>query len=1401
MIEATCGACGTVNRIAENDVPVGAKFVACASCKSRVALPTNTRFGAGAAPRAPAGPIPSPPAGGNRGDVIDLADLPAPKRQSPLGTDPSRAAPTSGLAAAGPAQSKPARNPLDLDDLLAPAGPPAGGLPPPIPRARAAVADLPAPKGPAGGGIGPGAGGRGPTNISDLPAPKAPAGIGTTDVARGPSDISDLPAPKSPPGMADLPPTRSRPMPTIEDLPAPKASGGGISEHGAPRGPTNISDLPAPKAPAGMGPPPTPVARGSAGISDLPAPRGPAGISDLPAPRGRADISDLPAPRGPAGISDLPAPRGRADISDLPAPRGPSGVSDLPTPKGYSDLPAPKGYSDLPAPRGPAGYSDLPAPKGPAGISDLPMPKPGGVGDLPAPKGFFDDLPQPAMNRGGGPELPAPKGFFDDLPQPSQHRAPELPAPKGFFENLPANKSQPTSASAPNEPAPFSAAGLFGREVGLEPSGAHQLDLGHSGPDLDLGPAAPVSSSAGYDDLDLSKPSTGAGPRFDQQAAQNQPRQGAQPAHIGGLPPFEAQRGADMALELEEPRHQTPKLAPKKKDKAPDPQEIAARGKRQKLVLGAVLGLALAGGVGFVVYTRHAAAQERADEMSAELGKARAALVAGDATHWTRALTSAKKVQELDEADPDALGIGAEAALAGVLDDGINAAARGAQANKMINTAREAGVTSAALDRAIALAALNAGQADRAVQKLQPLAAAAPSDGFLSLYLGWAFAAKADPKAASAAFDQAMTATPATKIPGLFGRGKAKLALADLEGARADFVAVLALAKDHIGAQVGLAAAMTPSQSAQQESDLLAILARKDIEAADPRVRVQAWTLAGDDARRGGRLDAARERYRKALALATGDVPATTGLAEVELRDNKLDLANELITKAVTAAPNDVRAQLVYCELAIRQGKLDDADARIKTLAGKDPPPTPLELARLDLVKGKLLEARGDIDGAIAAWEAGGKAGGDLDLAPMMAAVAKLGQLAKDEPNPAKAAVLRARADDLLGTLGDKANGDPALALTLGSAYLEAGVPAKAEPWLKKAAEARPKDPEAKFQLAKALTRLIRPDEAIEELRSAIELDPMRADIGLELAKTFEAAGRDPDAGAQYDALLATKDPAVELRARAGRFYARTNQLPKAIAQSTEILRLDPTNAAGYYLKGEGLLQEAKLEEASRAFQSAVDADPDPQYLDAQGRAAEARATAALDTKFQELALRAYEQASKAAPAMFNPLAGQGRLWLARNEPAKAAPFLVAANKLRSDDADVMYNLGRAYEMIGGDLTMKQAAIGWLVKAVIAAPKAETWNRLAELYSTPEINQPKPAVDAWGNAIKLGAPEADSPDWLTDAYYKRGQLLGTLGDQHGEKDMYEKFIGRHPPQSARVDEAKRALATNLHDIR
>src|SRR5262245_39214900 len=166
MIEATCSACGTLNRVAEANVPAGAKFITCADCKSRIAIAPPPP------PPAPSAKLPPIPGGPRPAGGLDLTDLPAPKRASALGPLPpvpprppaaNPRPPRAGLAAAldselpAPKVARRAGSPaVDFDDAAAAA--PADG-----------VVDLPAPK---------------------RTAPRPPVGEPTRE------DVVDLPAPK-----------------------------------------------------------------------------------------------------------------------------------------------------------------------------------------------------------------------------------------------------------------------------------------------------------------------------------------------------------------------------------------------------------------------------------------------------------------------------------------------------------------------------------------------------------------------------------------------------------------------------------------------------------------------------------------------------------------------------------------------------------------------------------------------------------------------------------------------------------------------------------------------------------------------------------------------------------------------------------------------------------------------------------------------------------------------------------------------------------------------------------------------------------------------------------------------------------------------------------------------------
>jgi tetratricopeptide (TPR) repeat protein len=1262
MIEVTCAACGTLNRIAEGDVSPGTKFVTCASCKSRVAIPA--KVGTAPVPKVPsipAAPIPRtpPPIPGapRRDPSADLADLPAPKRTSPL----------------------------------------AGVQAPPRPQPTGLDAELPAPK----GGAKPGASGSIPLDLDEL-MPATPAGL------------ADLPAPKPKTG------------------PVPKFSAAGLA------------DLPAPKPKAGLQ------------------------LDD--------DIIDLP---GPKGITDLPAPKG---ITDLPAPKAPPGIIDLPAPKpgANNDLPAPKGFFD-----------------------DLPQPaKGGGKPDLPAPKGFFDDLPQPAKG-GGKPDLPAPKGFFDDLPQPAKGGGkPDLPAPKGFFDDLP----QPAGDVSAKDGRELSSSDLFTPpsgsdiELGNSLSGDKPLELANSAGTLDLEPG-------GFKDLELAEP-VKPEPKAEGPIKFKKPTGDAPRTPVAPAPVPVPKKGESLELALEDVPHadkkQQAKLAPKRAAKAAEQTAAdGAKKKKQQKLLGAVLGVALVGSGGVYLFQRHVAAQHRADEIASKLKTARASIGEAAPNHWQKAAAAARGVVELDSHNSAGYGLAAEALIAGAIDNGVSYPQRIQQGRQMIAKAQEVGVTGPELDRAQALAAIAANQADRAVTKLTALTAANPKDGFLQLYLGWAQLAKGDPAAAIKAFDAAVAATPATKLAALYGRGRAKLLLADLDGAKADFAAILETDKNHIPAQVGLAAALPPAQSSQKEADLLAVLARPDIKDADPRAAVEAWTLAADVARVTGRLDVARDRYGKAIAIIPNDVRALTGLAAVELRDNKPAVAGDLIEKALAANADDVEAQLVGAEIRIKVGRLPDALALIKKLEAHQPPLPPLQQAHLMLAKGRMLEVQGQDEDAIDAYKSGAKLAGDLDLSPTMAAVELLTSLSKksaEAHDDKKSEEYRARADQELSNFVDRAQEDPQLAMTLGTAYLQAGDAAKAEALLHRAVEMRSNDLEAKLQHGKALALLGRTDEAVGELRGALDLDPTRNDISLELARTFELANKTDEATAVYDKLTQIKTSPVIARVYAGKFYARHGNVKKAAELAGPILLEEPDNAAGHYLKGEGLLADGKLDEARTELTTASSNDPDVQYFDALGRADEASLAASKDLKFQEAAIQAYMHATQADPTWFNPWAGLGRAHVDRHEFTKSIEELDHAWKIQHD-ANVAYDFGMAYKTLGPKVT----AIGWLEESTRIDPKrADVWYELGTLYQdSNRRGDDRKMIDALARATKLGVDDENqgkTVDWLTEAFYTLGDQYSLVHDLSGQKRAWQTYVDRKPKDQTRYTTALNALQTTLKSV-
>jgi tetratricopeptide (TPR) repeat protein len=526
------------------------------------------------------------------------------------------------------------------------------------------------------------------------------------------------------------------------------------------------------------------------------------------------------------------------------------------------------------------------------------------------------------------------------------------------------------------------------------------------------------------------------------------------------------------------------------------------------------------------------------------------------------------------------------------------------------------------------------------------------------------------------------------------------------------------------------------------------------------------------------------------------------------MRDNKPQVARDLVSKALTADANNAELQILAASLDVADGKLPDAKSKIEKLDERKPPLPPLLGAKLFVVKGQLAEKEGRTDDAIAAYTDGAKLAGELDLTPTMAAVTKLTDLSKKETDPAKSADYKSRADKLLSALEERAKEDGELSLTLGVAYLQAGDAAKAEENLRRANTLREKDPETKLQLAKSLSAQGKTADAISQLEEALSIDPKRIDVQLELARTYQDSGQDTQAIAEYEKLLA--DPAVPIvvRAKAGKYFATKGELEKASKQAEPILKAEPDNAAGLYLKAEGLMRQNKWDEARPVLQKATTIDEfDAQYLDALGRAFEGSYVASNDSKFIDSARYAYERATKADPKMFHPWLGLGHMLVESSKSEPAIDALRQASALDSSNREVDYWMGLAYFGVRkqGDAQRKAAAV-WLEAALKGDSKlsdelrADGYWRLGQIYD--ELNKASNAAAAMEHATHIGEEiekqTGKSPPWLTNLYYRLGDIYNLQNNKPAQKRAWQRFIDRKPPAgSMEKKTAERALLTEL----
>lgn len=132
----------------------------------------------------------------------------------------------------------------------------------------------------------------------------------------------------------------------------------------------------------------------------------------------------------------------------------------------------------------------------------------------------------------------------------------------------------------------------------------------------------------------------------------------------------------------------------------------------------------------------------------------------------------------------------------------------------------------------------------------------------------------------------------------------------------------------------------------------------------------------------------------------------------------------------------------------------------------------------------------------------------------------------------------------------------------LGRQYLNLGDPASALPWLEKAHQAVPENPDFTLDLGRTMFALARMNEALTVLQPLSARVKEDSELALLLGRTYQALGRYREALAVYRDALASFGLQIQTLNEMGECYARIGERAEALAAWNKSLEVDPNQAS-----------------------------------------------------------------------------------------------------------------------------------------------------------------------------------------------------------------------------------------------
>ncbi|MFH1075078.1 MAG: tetratricopeptide repeat protein, partial [Candidatus Firestonebacteria bacterium] len=286
-------------------------------------------------------------------------------------------------------------------------------------------------------------------------------------------------------------------------------------------------------------------------------------------------------------------------------------------------------------------------------------------------------------------------------------------------------------------------------------------------------------------------------------------------------------------------------------------------------------------------------------------------------------------------------------------------------------------------------------------------------------------------------------------------------------------------------------------------------------------------------------------------------------------------------------------------------------------------------------------------------------------------------------------------------------------------------------------------------------------EEAIEEYKKALALDPESEIISQTLAAEYTRIGKTGEALKIYDKLSALSGDLKTLLQSAA-FYIEHLKFSQAIAVCNRILQKEPKNPDAYFYLGNIYYKQDKPDEAIDMFNKVIELDPkaDTTYFNlglAYGKKGDF-----------ELAEKNYKKAAEVNPEYTSPIFALGLLFQIQGKPEKAVEEYKKLLALSDYDARAYKNIGLAY----GQMKKYKEAVENLKKAVELDPSdLDSLQRIALM-----LYQEKDYKGSLEHARRLAVSDPAN----AEAYQIMGSNYNELGKNNEAVEAYEKFVELTP---------------------